>query len=107
VDIGQGVNRDKQANHVRQAKVIETWLWYNHLERGIAMASALPFAEVLDAIDHLSAEEQEMLISIAQRRLAERGRKQVVNDVQDARREFADGGCRPIATDDLLREISS
>jgi hypothetical protein len=69
------------------------------------MASALPFAEVLDAVDRLSAEEQEMLISITRRRLAEQGRKQLAADVQEARKEFTAGGCRPTTADELFREI--
>jgi hypothetical protein len=71
------------------------------------MASTLPFADVLDALDHLSVEEQEMLVSITRRRLAEQGRKRVAADVAEARREFAAGGCQPIAVDELWREISS
>ncbi len=71
------------------------------------MATELPFAEVLDAVDHLSAEEQEMLVSITRRRLAERGRKRIGSDIEEARREFADGRCRTTTVDELWGEIMS
>ncbi|HEV2970858.1 MAG TPA: hypothetical protein VGY55_12880 [Pirellulales bacterium] len=71
------------------------------------MASALPFAEVLEAVDHLSADEQEMLIFVTRRRLAEQGRKRVTADVQEAREDFAAGSCRPTTADEIMREITA
>jgi hypothetical protein len=71
------------------------------------MAQALPFADVLDAADQLTPDEQETLVEILRRRLAAEGRKRVVADVQEARREFAGGRCVTTNVDDLLREIES
>jgi hypothetical protein len=65
------------------------------------------FAEVLEAVDRLSLDEQETLVAIVQRRMAERGRKLLAVDVQDARREFATGLCRPSSADELMNEILS
>jgi hypothetical protein len=71
------------------------------------MAHTMPFGEVLEAADQLSADEQATLVSILRRRLAEYGRKQVVEDIGEARGEFTAGNCRPITVDELMREISS
>lgn len=67
----------------------------------------MPFGEVLDAVDRLPVEEQEELAAILLRRLAERGRKRVIQDVQESRREFEEGGCRPTTVDELMGEILS
>ncbi len=65
------------------------------------------FAEVLEAVDQLSSDEQETLVTIVQHRIAERGRKQLAADVQEARREFEAGLCRPSSADELMNEILS
>jgi hypothetical protein len=66
-----------------------------------------PFAEVLEAIDRLAAEEQEALIEIVRRRVSERERKRLAHDVEESRREFEQGRCRPSSVDDLMDEILS
>jgi hypothetical protein len=65
------------------------------------------FAEVLEAVDRLSWEEQETLVAIVQRRMAERGRQRLASEVQEARREFAQGLCRPSRVNELTNEILS
>jgi hypothetical protein len=69
------------------------------------MSQALPFGDVLEAADHLSPEEQESLIAILRRRLAQAGRLRVAADVEESRQEFAQGKCRPATPDELLREM--
>jgi hypothetical protein len=69
------------------------------------MAQTLPFAEVLEAADHLSAEEQEELIAILQKRKALAARRQLVADIQDAEREFAEGKCKSATPDEIMREV--
>ena len=65
------------------------------------------FAEVLEAVDQLSSEEQETLLEIVHRRIAERGRKRLAAEAKEARQEFADGLCRPVNADELMDEILS
>ena len=69
------------------------------------MTQVLPFGEVLEAADHLSHDEQEQLIAILHRRLAQAGRQRLVAEVQEARQEFAEGGCSPVTPGELMREI--
>lgn len=71
------------------------------------MEQTRPFAEVLDAVDQLSAEGQETLVEIVHRRLAARGRQRLVAEVREANEEFAQGGCRPSTVDELMNEILS
>jgi hypothetical protein len=69
------------------------------------MSLEIPFAEVLEAADHLSPDEQQELIHILNRRLAEAARKRLVADVQEARDEFSQGRSSPVTPDELMREI--
>jgi hypothetical protein len=71
------------------------------------MEQTIPFGDVLDAIDRLSLDEQETLMDIVQRRIAERGRKMLAAEIQEARQEFAEGRCRPATADELMKEILS
>jgi hypothetical protein len=69
------------------------------------MAQVLPFGEVLEAADQLSPDEQEELIAILHRRLAQIARQRLAADIQEARQEFAEGRCSPVTPDELVREI--
>jgi len=61
--------------------------------------------EVLEAADRLSHEEQEELIDILQRRLAQASRDRLVAEVRESRQEFADGRCLPTTPSELMLEI--
>lgn len=65
------------------------------------------FDEVLDAVDALDPESQEELVSIIQRRLAERGRRRVIAQVRQARKDLAAGNFRESTAEELFREIIS
>jgi hypothetical protein len=69
------------------------------------MATAWQFGEVLEAADHLSHEEQEELIGILHRRLAQASRLRLVAEIKESRQEFAEGGCLPTTPGELMREI--
>ena len=71
------------------------------------MAKALLFGEVLEAIDTLSLEDQETLEGILHRRIIERRRAELVQDVQEAQQEFQAGQSRPVTTEELMQEIVS
>ncbi len=65
------------------------------------------FDEVLDAANKLSPDEQETLIDILHRRLADRRRSELVKDIQAAQDEFESGAARPATLDEIAKEISS
>ena len=69
------------------------------------MIHMLPFGEVLEAAEHLSFGEQEELIAILHRRLAQAARQRLVAEVQEAREEFEAGLCSPATPEELMREI--
>ena len=71
------------------------------------MAQTMPFGEVLEAIDHLSLDEQETLIDILHRRIADQGRRKLLAEIEAARKEFTEGQCQPATADDLMKEILS
>jgi hypothetical protein len=65
----------------------------------------IPFGEVLEAVDHLSLDEQLELIAILGRRLAQAGRQRLAAEIQEARKEFAEGRCLPTSPAQLMDEI--
>jgi len=71
------------------------------------MTQRIRFDELLEAVEYLPDDAQAELVEVIRRRLAERGRKRVVKEVRQARKEFAEGKCSPTTPDDLMREIES
>ena len=71
------------------------------------MPNAMPFAEVVEAVDQLSLDEQETLIALFHRRLAQAGRQRIVEEIREAEQEFEQNNCRPMTPEELMREILS
>ncbi len=71
------------------------------------MAKAFLFGEVLEAIEMLSLEDQETLEVILHRRILERRRAELVQDIQEAQQELQAGQCRSVTPEELMREIIS
>ena len=57
--------------------------------------------------DRLPLEDQETLVEVLQRRMRDRRRAELANDVQEAQKKFDEGGCRPATPGELIREILS
>ena len=62
------------------------------------------FADVVDAADKLSAEEQKSLLRLLRRRIAARTREQLAADVAEARAEFVRGGARRATVQAIMDE---
>jgi hypothetical protein len=71
------------------------------------MAIQTTFAEILEAVEQLSLEDQENLIHILQNRLRDQKRTELVRDVQEAQQEFAQGQCQPLTPEQIMEEILS
>ena len=69
------------------------------------MTGTLPFGEVLEAADLLTPDEQETLIVILRRRLAQSGRQRLLADIEESEKEFAEGRCKIVTPEELMREI--
>jgi hypothetical protein len=71
------------------------------------MTQVMPFGEVLEAADHLTQDEQQELVAILNRRIAQAARSRLAAEVQEARQEFAEGRCLPVTAEELMREIGA
>ena len=65
------------------------------------------FHVVVDAADRLTLEEQETLVAVLNRRLADRRRAELAADILEAQREFERGTLRPTTPDEIMKEILS
>ncbi len=65
----------------------------------------ITFSDILEAADQLPLKDQEDLIDILQNRLRAQKRAALVQDIQDAQQEFAQGKCHPTTPENLMEEI--
>ena len=63
------------------------------------------YGQVLDSIEALPEDQQESLLDIVRKRLAERRRAALVESVGEARKEFKSGKLRPAAPSEIMRTI--
>lgn len=63
------------------------------------------YGQVLEAIEALSEEQQESLMDVVRKRLAERRRAALVKSVAEARKEFKSGKLRPATPAEIMRKI--
>ena len=71
------------------------------------MENTTSFGEVLEEVGRLSPDEQQTLLDIVRRSLAEQRRKALVQDIREAREELAQGRSDPTTVEDRLKEIRS
>ena len=67
----------------------------------------ITFETILDAADQLPLEDQENLIDILQKRLRDHRRAELVQEVQQAQQEFAQGQCKIATPQQIIEEILS
>ena len=63
------------------------------------------YGQVLDSIEALPEEQQESLVDIVRKRLAERRRTALMKSVGEARKEFKSGKLRPATTAEIMRNV--
>jgi hypothetical protein len=63
------------------------------------------FGQVLESADQLPVDEQESLVTVLQRRVAEKRRAELIEAVKEARDQFRRGGCRPASPREIVRRI--
>ncbi|MCP4657370.1 MAG: hypothetical protein GY856_18315 [bacterium] len=71
------------------------------------MENQMSFAELLEAADSLSLEDQESLVEILRRRVVEYRRTAIAKEIRQADEEFEAGRCQPTTPADLMGEIRS
>jgi hypothetical protein len=65
------------------------------------------FAQTLDAIESLPVDEQEDVLEVLQRRLAERRRAEFIATVKRSRKEFDAGKCKPASVAAIMRQVKA
>lgn len=68
------------------------------------MTQTVAFSDALAAAEQLDPDAQAELVALLSRRLAERGREHVAAVVDQARREFVAGQCRPMTAAEIIHE---
>ncbi len=68
-------------------------------------AQPVRFADLVEMIDSLPLDQQETLVDVVRKRIAEDERRRVSASIRAARREHERGRCKPTTPDELMREI--
>jgi hypothetical protein len=63
------------------------------------------YGQVLDSIEALPEDQQESLVDIVRKRLAERRRDALIKSVGEARKEFKSGKLRPATPAEIMSKI--
>jgi ABC-type microcin C transport system duplicated ATPase subunit YejF len=75
------------------------------VEENYAMIRKPVFAEVVEAVDQLCAEEQIELLRLLRQRLVDQDRKQLLADVAQSRADIEAGRVEPLDLDALTAEL--
>ncbi|MDF1594282.1 MAG: hypothetical protein P1P89_22450 [Desulfobacterales bacterium] len=71
------------------------------------MENTLPFGEILEAADKLPIADQESLRDILAKRIIERRRDDLSQEIREAREEYEAGQCKPVTPNELMNELLS
>jgi hypothetical protein len=63
------------------------------------------YGQVIDSIEALPDEQQESLLELFQKRLAERRREALIKSVKEAQKEFKSGKLRPASPAEIMRKV--
>ena len=69
------------------------------------MKKVSTFEDILEAANRLSLEEQEVILDILHRRMIEKKRTELISQVRESEREYAEGLCRETTPEELIKEI--
>ncbi len=68
--------------------------------------SSVSFQEAIEIVESLPVYQQEDLINIIRRRMIERSRDVLAENIKRAREEFARGEIKEGTVDDIMKELS-
>lgn len=71
------------------------------------MENTAPFGEILEEFDKLPLGDQETIRDILSKRIIEQRRNELFAEINEARKEYGDGKCRPVSPEELMTEIVS
>jgi len=69
-------------------------------------SASSPFQVAIETVEKLAPEEQEMLMEVVYRRLLERRRAELAEDIAAAREAYRRGDVRRGTVDDLMAELA-
>ncbi len=67
--------------------------------------SVMVFSDIVDAAEGLSPDEQLALVGILQRRIAEKNRQAMLQDIAESREAFDKGDCQSATAREIMDEI--
>jgi hypothetical protein len=71
------------------------------------MSETIHFYQILEMIDYLSDDEQDDLINIIRHRKIEKRRKEIANNIQQARKDYQEGNLFRGTVDELIAELNN
>ena len=71
------------------------------------MENTTPFGEILEAADKLPIADQESLRDILSKRIIDRRRDELSQEIREARKEYETGQCKPVTPNELMNELLS
>jgi hypothetical protein len=71
------------------------------------MISASKFNEILEQIDSLSIDDQEILIDLVKRRLIERRRDEIAENITKSHQEYQSGEVFRGSVEDVIAELNN
>lgn len=71
------------------------------------MNSASQFQSLIDSIESMNDEDQEMLVTIIQKRLQEKRRQDLINQVKETQHDFKNGHVKRGSVADLMEDVLS
>ena len=71
------------------------------------MTQTLSISDVMEAYEKLSEDEQEDLFDLMKSKRIEMGRARIQADMDQARQELAEGKCRSMTPEEIIREALS
>ena len=104
--VGRKRSRNRCTGRARGPRLFGSWLACNSI-MSTSRNRLTSFGEILDAVAGLTVETQLVLVDIIEHHLAEQSRKEIAASVQEARKEFLSGKCRPATVEQLKDEILS
>ncbi|MBD2020249.1 hypothetical protein H6F43_08625 [Leptolyngbya sp. FACHB-36] len=71
------------------------------------MTETSTFQQAIEVVEALSLDDQIVLLNLLQRRLQQRRRSQILQEVEDVRRDYAEGNVQYGSVADFLSELDA
>ncbi len=69
------------------------------------MEATSQFQSLIDSIEAMNDEDQEMLVTIIQKRLQEKRRQELIDNVHQAQLDYKKGNVKSGSVEDLMKDV--